>query len=75
MINFANILNNVNREKNIIKLKTCFTCRENIDTQKWSTCTRCNIIIHYSCEEIYRGEKQYCECPHCHRIGTIGSYK
>jgi len=77
MINFVNnviMLNNVNREKNITKLKTCFTCRENIGTRKWSTCSSCNIIMHHLCEEINRGEKQYCECPRCHRRGTIGCY-
>jgi len=75
MVNNANILNDVNREENITKFKTCFICRENIGAQKWSTCIRCNIITHYLCEEIYRGEKPFCECPRCHKIGTIVSYK
>jgi hypothetical protein len=69
--------NIVNSEKNIneFEFETCLICLENISTQKWCKCIRCNIILHDVCEEIYRGKKGYTECPHCRRIGTIGSYK
>ena len=69
------MINIVNSKKNINEFKTCLICWENISTQKWSKCIRCTIIMHDLCEEIYRGEKRYCECPHCRRIGPIGSYK
>ena len=29
-------------------------------------------IKDYEDEKKYRGEKGYCECPHCRRIGTLG---
>jgi hypothetical protein len=51
----------------------CFICRKNIDSETWSTCIRCNIILHELCEEKFRGEKNYCQCPHCLKIGTIGT--
>ena len=51
---------------------TCLICWENINTQKWCKCVTCNIMLHDLCEKLYRGEKKYCECPHCRRIGTIG---
>ena len=59
-------------------INTCLICLENINTQKFSICIRCNIILHNLCEEKYRDKKNYTECPHCRRIGTIGtigSYK
>lgn len=56
-----------------IESKTCLICWENIDTHKWSKCVRCNILLHNLCEETYRGEKGYCECPHCRRVGTLGT--
>ena len=61
--------------QNTIEINRCLICWKNIDTQKWCKCVRCNILLHSLCEERYRGQKNYCECPHCRRIGTIGSYK
>jgi hypothetical protein len=51
---------------------TCLICWENVDTEELCKCIQCNIILHNECEEKYRSEKKYCECPHCRRIGTIG---
>jgi hypothetical protein len=64
--------NNINNQ-HITEFNTCLICWENIDTQKWSKCVKCNIVLHNLCEKTYRGEKGYCECPHCRRIGTIGT--
>lgn len=58
-----------------IKNTTCLICLENIESPKWCKCVKCNIIMHNLCEKIYRNQKRYCECPHCRRIGTIGSYR
>ena len=66
--------NNIS-SNNIYQMDTCLICWENINTQQFCICIRCNIILHNLCEEKYRGEKNYTECPHCRRVGTIGSYK
>jgi len=66
----GNILSN----QNIIQPTYCLICWDNIYSQNWCKCVRCNIILHDSCEETYRNEKGYTECPHCRRIGSIGSY-
>jgi len=60
-------------ENKIIETTSCLICWENIESQNCIKCVRCNIILHDLCEKTYRGEKKYCECPHCRRIGTICS--
>ena len=50
---------------------TCLICLEIVDSQTWIKCIRCNILLHNTCAEIYNGEKKYCKCPHCQRIGTM----
>jgi hypothetical protein len=65
------IMGNSISNKVIDEYNTCFICWENVETQQWSKCVKCNIVLHNLCEERYRGEKTYCECPHCRRIGTI----
>jgi len=52
----------------------CLICWDNIGSQKWSKCVRCNIVLHSTCEEMYRGERDWCKCPHCQRVGSIGTY-
>jgi len=49
----------------------CFICWEPIHFMDVVQCTRCNIELHAYCEEIYRGGKGYCKCPHCQQIGTL----
>ena len=56
----------------INEINSCLICWENIDDPQFCKCIKCNIILHNLCEETYRGQKRYCECPHCRRIGTIG---
>ena len=59
-------------KKNTNENNTCLICWEQIDNQDHCCrCFICNIILHDVCEETYRGQKKYCECPHCRRIGTI----
>lgn len=55
--------------------KQCLICWEQINIIDLVECTRCNIYMHAYCEETYRdrGGKRYCKCPHCQRVGTIGS--
>ena len=65
-------MGNSTSKQNIIESNTCLICWDNINTQ---TCVKCNITLHNLCEETYRGEKEYCECPHCRRVGTIGILK
>ena len=53
----------------------CLICWDEIDkSHSWCLCLRCDIQLHYTCEKKYRGHKEYTECPHCRRIGTIGFY-
>ncbi len=51
----------------------CLICLDYIGNQPWAICVRCDIIIHTHCEKMYRKDKGYTECPHCRRIGCIGS--
>ena len=52
----------------------CIICWESIDTKDKVTCIRCNISLHAYCEENDRTvrTRQYCKCPHCQGIGTLG---
>ena len=68
-------MGNSTSKQNIIESNTCLICWDNINTQTWCKCVKCNITLHNLCEETYRGEKGYCECPHCRRVGTIGILK
>ncbi len=52
----------------------CLICWEQIIAGNWCTCIRCNIFLHKMCETTYRGMKQYTQCPHCRRVGTIVVY-
>jgi hypothetical protein len=53
------------------EINTCLICWEKVDEKKWASCTKCNVLLHDTCELLYRGTKTYSECPHCLRIGTI----
>jgi hypothetical protein len=57
-----------------VENETCLICWENIGSKKWCKCIICNIILDNVCEEKYRGRKDYCKCPHCQRVGSIGTY-
>ena len=51
----------------------CLICWEQVENIERIKCIRCSIQIHSYCEEVYRGEKKYCKCPHCQGIGTLYS--
>jgi len=53
--------------------KSCLICWEKIINENFVKCVRCNILLHNYCEERYRSYRKYCKCPHCQRIGTLGS--
>jgi uncharacterized protein with PIN domain len=54
--------------------KFCLICWNSIDNNRWTKCLSCNIILHDICEETYRGERGYCKCPHCQKVGSLGTY-
>ena len=54
----------------------CLICWEEIcKDEMYAKCNECNIILHDKCEETYRGNKGYCKCIHCQRIGTLINWK
>ena len=67
MGNYMSIQNDINnRDK-------CLICWDNIADIDLVICIKCNINLHTHCEEMYRGTKGYCKCPHCQRIGTLSA--
>ena len=58
---------------NSIKNRSCLVCCKEIGSSyTWIQCSRCNILLHHHCEEIYGNRKtMHCKCPHCERIGTL----
>jgi len=56
------------------EINTCLICWEKIDEKKWASCTKCNVLLHDTCEKLYRGTKTYTDCPHCRRVGTISLF-
>ena len=58
--------------QNTIETSECLICWENIGSENWCKCVKCKIILHDLCEKKYRGEKDYCQCPHCRRFGSLG---
>ena len=67
MGNYISIQNDINnRDK-------CLICWDNISHIDLLTCIQCNICLHTQCEEIYRGTRKFCKCPHCQGIGTLST--
>ena len=56
-----------------IKNRSCLVCCKEIGSSyTWIQCSRCSILLHHHCEEIYGNRKtMHCKCPHCERIGTL----
>ena len=63
----GNILSSV-----LYKKKHCFICNKQIGTTDITKCVRCNILLHDNCEIIYRNTRDYCKCPNCQKIGSLG---
>lgn len=61
-----------NIHSNSINSENCLICWDEIDHIELVECTKCKIYMHSYCEEVFRGGKGYCKCPHCQRIGTLG---
>jgi hypothetical protein len=59
--------------ENNTESKTCFICWEEIKSTSWVQCVRCDILLHCDCNNVYNN-RNYCKCPHCQRIGTLGSF-
>jgi hypothetical protein len=72
MGNTTSKYNHYTIENNSIQ-NNCLICLENVNIN-FCICIRCNIKLHILCEQQYRSDKKYTECPHCRRIGTIGYY-
>lgn len=53
------------------KESNCEICQEKIIHFDYVKCFECKSILHNNCESLYRDKKGYCECPNCHKIGTI----
>lgn len=64
-------MGNIHSDYTINENKNCLICWENLKDIDQIQCTRCNIYLHAHCEEIYRGGKGFCKCPHCQGIGTL----
>lgn len=48
----------------------CFICDSGGNLEAY--CIMCDARFHSECESMYRGNKGYCKCPNCNRIGTLG---
>lgn len=64
-------MGNFNSKSNNNDSVKCLICWDQIDSIDLVQCTRCTIHMHAYCEEIYRGKKGYCKCPHCQQVGTL----
>jgi hypothetical protein len=69
---YLSTLNNKNNNK-YKESDLCYICRKNVDKNEIVTCVRCNINLHTVCEDIYRHNRNYCKCPKCGHIGSLGS--
>jgi hemerythrin len=56
-----------------VDLEKCYICKKNIEEVKdLVKCLKCKINLHFECEEKYRNDENYCSCPNCYKIGTLG---
>ena len=51
--------------------KECFLCNMPMKVQE-TMCVSCDANLHTKCENTFRGNKNYCQCPKCNKVGTIG---
>jgi hypothetical protein len=50
----------------------CYICRKTIEIEELVICVRCNIKLHSNCENIYSHNRNYCKCPKCNKVGSLG---
>lgn len=55
------------------EINRCLICWDDILYGPAAKCLQCNIHMHTHCEKQWRGDKGYCKCPHCSKVGLIGS--
>ena len=69
MSNMSNATSNTNTHSD-----NCLVCWEIIQKHNLVSCSRCNIQMHDFCYVNYNKIKNYnyCICPHCQRVGTLG---
>jgi hypothetical protein len=53
--------------------KSCYICNKNISDTSYVICVRCKIRLHDNCQEIHCANDNYCVCPKCQQIGSLGS--
>lgn len=73
MGNYLSFLNHKNNELKYKETDLCYICRKIINKDETLTCTNCNIKLHAVCEDKYRHNRNYCKCPKCDKIGTLGA--
>lgn len=54
------------------KNSECHICKKQIEIEELIMCVRCNIKLHYLCEDALRDGRGYCKCPNCNRVGSLG---
>jgi hypothetical protein len=52
----------------------CFHCCNKVDPLCKVECIKCYTILHVKCyDEINTEGKNYCVCPQCNQVGTMGT--
>ena len=67
---------NNNNPHDVTKLNNiCYICREQIIKDNLIICINphCKIILCIKCQDIYRHNRNYCKCPNCGEIGSLGT--
>lgn len=53
----------------------CLICWDKIEDNTWVKCVRCNITLHKHCCDRDKkiSNRSYGLCPHCRRVGSLGT--
>ncbi len=69
--------NFLTKKRNAIKEKElcneCIICWDPVDKSELVVCVQCKIIMHKKCEEMYKNNVEFSKCPHCQKVGGLGS--
>ena len=76
-IYLSSLRNKYNNKKthNVTEINnTCYICRKLVNKDELIICIypNCKTILHSTCEDIYRHNRNYCKCPSCGKTGTLG---
>ena len=56
-----------------MRAETCYDCGEDcLERTDKIICIKCDIAMHNQCSWRIIGDKEYCQCPNCHQVGTLG---